>query len=123
MKSFLAKALLAVLLAGTPLFTAAQDSKTSDARAVAVQPTTTIVVQTEEAKALAKSFVQAFDSLNHQHTIVLAVRRDGKLWTISGLRTLTAVGSVLVVETEKGRTVVPAKDVELITDMATVPME
>lgn len=70
-----------------------------------------------EGEALAKGFEEAFTSLSNAPVFITYAREDKGFVTLSGIRSVRALGAVLLIRTERGPTLaLPARAVVVITD-------
>ena len=70
-----------------------------------------------EGEALAKGFEEAFSALPNAPVFITYSRDDKGFATIAGIRSVRAVGAVLIIKTDRGPTIaLPARAIVAITD-------
>lgn len=99
-------ALCALLLASlAPMLNAAPEA-----------PTVNVAVRAE-GEALAKGYEDAFNTFQSVPTYITYAREDKGFVTLAGIRSVRALGAVLVIRTDRGPSlVVPARSIVVITD-------
>lgn len=94
-----------VLAAAAPIASAAPEA-----------PTVNVAVRAE-GEALAKGFEEAFNSLPTAPVFITYAREDKGFVTLAGIRSVRALGAVLLIRTDRGPSlVVPARSIVIITD-------
>ncbi len=79
-------------------------------------PTVNLTVPAE-GEALAKGFASAFDALQNTPVYITYTREDKGFATIAGIRSVRAVGAVLIIKTDRGPTLaLPARSIVVLTD-------
>ena len=79
-------------------------------------PTVNLTVPAE-GEALAKGFSAAFEALQNTPAYITYTRDDKGFATIAGIRSVRAVGAVLIIKTDRGPTLaLPARSIVVITD-------
>jgi hypothetical protein len=103
--ALLLAAALGALFCAAPRLSAANDV-----------PTVNVAVRAE-GEALAKGFEEAFNSLQNAPIYITYAREDKGFVTLTGIRSVRALGAVLAIRTDRGPSlVIPAKSVVIITD-------
>lgn len=70
-----------------------------------------------EGEALAEGFASAFEAIPNTPVFITYSREDKGFVTLSGIRSVRAVGSVLIIRTDRGPTLaIPARAVVIVTD-------
>ncbi len=70
-----------------------------------------------EGEALAKGYEEAFNAIPNAPVFITYAREDKGFVTLAGIRSVRAVGSVLVIRTDRGPTLaLPARAVVVMTD-------
>lgn len=70
-----------------------------------------------DIEALARGYEEAFDALPNTPVFLTYAREDKGFVTLSGIRSIRAMGGVLVIRTDRSSTLVlPARSIVIITD-------
>ncbi len=70
-----------------------------------------------EGEALAKGYEEAFKAIPNAPVFITYAREDKGFVTLAGIRTVRAVGSVLLIRTDRGPTLaLPARAIVVMTD-------
>ncbi len=86
------------------------------ARAVNDAPPVNVTVRAE-GEALAKGFEAAFEALQNLPVFITFAREDKGFVNLAGIRSIKAVGAVLIVTTEQGTTIaLPARAIVVLTN-------
>jgi hypothetical protein len=80
------------------------------------QPAVNVSVRAE-GEALADGFEAAFAAMTNAPVFITYTREDKGFATLAGIRSVRAVGSVLIIRTDRGPTIaLPARSIVAITD-------
>ena len=70
-----------------------------------------------EGEALAQGFEDAFHALQNTPVYITYSREDKGFATVAGIRSVRAVGAVLIIKTDRGPTLaLPARSIVVVTD-------